>query len=75
MDKRIEVGKRFPCLSHLSNALVLASSVEGTCPFSSLPRLPIFAESTMALRAREEDENEIEWGGDWQTEVDRSLVL
>jgi hypothetical protein len=29
----------------------------------------------MALRAREEDENEIEWGGDWQAEVGRPLVL
>ncbi len=29
----------------------------------------------MALQAREEDENGIEWGGDWQAKVGVMLVL
>ncbi|HYU73907.1 MAG TPA: hypothetical protein VEL31_14600 [Ktedonobacteraceae bacterium] len=37
--------------------------------------IPVIEGSTMALRAREEDENEIEWEGDWQAEVGRPLVL
>ena len=29
----------------------------------------------MTLRVREEDENGIEWGGDWQAKVGEMLVL
>jgi hypothetical protein len=53
-------------------------SVDFPWPFLTVEALlgrEIFGGSTMALRARGEDENEIEWGGDRQAEVGEMLVL
>ena len=61
----------FPLVSELiAEGLMLTAETGGMAIALSL-----FTGSTMTLRVREEDENGIEWRGDWQAEVGLMLVL